>query len=254
MSLAAILGLRVIFILQFRQIGGDRVTANTDKTSNGAEIYSHAIKQLADEYISTLDEPRDIYNPQTSFFNGMIKYINNNYFKYNPVDYGDIEYIDSIWDIYTSLCYKYNKYPTIIEFCLLINISRDTVWDWKKETTRAYKYYTLDGMEIKDLPGWKLNHQGEEYRTEPSTSHCDTVKKWLAECENALFRGAAEGNKVGCIFALKANYGYTETAPVPVQNLNQKVLTAAELPKLGDSSSNCTKELSVVGAVETQEM
>lgn len=206
---------------------------NTDRASNGAEVYRHEIHRLADEYVSTLEDPGAIYNPQTSFFNGMIKYINNNYFKYNPVDYADIEYIDSIWDIYTSLCYKYNKYPTIIEFCLLINISRDTVWDWKKEATRAYKYYTLDGMEIKDLPAWRLNHQGEEYRTEPSTSHSDTVKKWLAECENALLRGAAEGNKVGCIFALKANYGYTETAPVPVQNPNQRVLTAAELPKLG---------------------
>lgn len=194
---------------------------NTVKTADGTELYLHRIQELADEYINSLDDPSLICNPQTSFFNGMIKYINNNYFKYNPIDYSDIEYIDSIWDIYTSLCYKYNKYPTIIEFCLLINISRDTVWDWKKENTRAYKYYTVDGMEIKDLPAWRINHPTEDYRQEPSTSHSDTVKKWLSECENALFRGAAEGNKVGCIFALKANYGYTETAPVPVTSPHQ---------------------------------
>ncbi len=194
--------------------------ANTVKTADGTELYLHRIQELADEYIDSLNNPEDIYNNNT-MFNGMIKYINNNYFKYNPVDYADIESIDNIWDIYTSLCYKYNKYPTIIEFCLLINISRDTVWDWKKETTRAYKYYTLDGMEIKDLPAWRINHPTEDYKQEPSTSHSDTVKKWLAECENALFRGAAEGNKVGCIFALKANYGYTETAPVPTVNPHQ---------------------------------
>lgn len=217
---------------------------NTEKASNGAEIYRHEIQRLADEYISTLEDPGTIYNPQTSFFNGMIKYINNNYFKYNPVDYADIEHIDSIWDIYTSLCYKYNKYPTIIEFCLLININRETVTSWKNENTRNYKYYTADGEEIRDIAGWKLNHLGEDYRQELSTSHSNTVKKWLAECENALFRGAAEGNKVGCIFALKANYGYTETAPVPVQNPNQRVLTAAELPKLGGGE---VKGIDVVG-------
>lgn len=217
--------------------------ANTDKAQNGAELYTHRIKELADEYINALDDPEQIYNPQTAYFNGMIKYIYNNYFKFNTIDYSDIEYMDSIWDIYTGLCYKYNKYPTIIEFCLLINISRDTLWEWKKEQTRAYKYYTVDDMEIKDFPAWRLNHQNEEYRKESSTTHSDTVKKWLAECENALFRGAAEGNKVGCIFALKANYGYTETAPVQAVNPHQKALTDAELPRLGNFPSNCTKEI-----------
>lgn len=204
---------------------------NTDQTQNGQEIYTHKIKSLADEYINNLDNPDDINNNNT-LFNGMVKYININYFKHNPINYADIEYIDSIWDIYTGLCYKYNKYPTIIEFCLMIGISRDTLWDWKKETSRAYKYYTINGTEIKDLPAWKLNHPNEEYKQQSSTSHSDTVKKWLAECENNYVRGAAEGNKVGCIFVLKSNYGYTETAPVPTVNKNQQVLTAEELPRL----------------------
>lgn len=204
----------------FGKIGGDSVRDNTNRTQDGQEIYTHQIKAIADEYINTLDNPDDIYNNNT-LFNGLIKYIYNNYFKYNSIDYADIEHIDSIWDIYTSLCYKYNKYPTIIEFCLMINISRDTIWDWKKENTRRYIYYTKDGERIKDIAGWKLNHPDEEYRQEPSHSHSDTVKKWLAECENNLFRGAAEGNKVGCIFVLKANYGYTETAPIPAQNPHQ---------------------------------
>lgn len=216
--------------------------ANTDKASNGTEVYAHEIKRLADEYINSLDNPEDICG-NTTMFNGMIKYINNNYFKYNPIDYADIEYIDGIWDIYTSLCYKYNKYPTIIEFCLLININRETVTSWKNESTRNYKYYTRNGEEIKDIAGWKLNHPGEEYRQELSNSHSNTVKKWLAECENALFRGAAEGNKVGCIFALKANYGYTETAPVPVQNPNQRVISADEPIRLDKNDTICSIEV-----------
>ena len=48
---------------------------NTDRASNGAEVYRHEIHRLADEYVSTLEDPGAIYNPQTSFFNGMIKYI-----------------------------------------------------------------------------------------------------------------------------------------------------------------------------------
>lgn len=193
---------------------------NTDRAENGTEIYTHKIKALADEYINTLDNPEDIYNNNT-LFNGMIKYIYINYFKYNKIDYANIEYLDNLWNIYTSLCYKYNKYPTIIEYCLMININRETITSWKNETTRSYKYYTTDGEEIKDLPAWRINHPNEDYKQELSTSHSNTVKKWLAECENNLFRGAAEGNKVGCIFALKANYGYTETAPIPVQNPHQ---------------------------------
>lgn len=209
--------------------------ANTERSQNGVEIYKHKILELADEYVQDLPNPEDI-NGNNTLFNGLIKFIYNNYFKFNPIDYADIEYIDSIWDIYTGLCYKYNKYPTIIEFCLMINISRDTVNSWKNGDTREYKYYTTDGRVIPNLQAWRNAHPNEEYRRELSGNHSSTVKKWLSECENNLFRGAAEGNKVGCIFALKANYGYTETAPVPCINTHQQALTAAELPKFNQNT------------------
>lgn len=214
---------------------------NTEKLENGVEVYTSRIQELADEYIDTIDNPDMIPNPSTAYFNGMIKYISNRLFKHVKLDYANIEELDNIWDIYTSLCYKYNKYPTIIEFCLLINISRDTLHNWKNETTRRYKYYTMNGIEIKDIAAWKMNHKGEEYRQELSAAHSDTVKKWLAECENALLRGASEGGKVGCIFALKANYGYTETAPIPTINQNQRPLADEALPKIKDS--NCIKSV-----------
>lgn len=216
---------------------------NVEVASGGQEVYTHAIQRLADEYIASLDEPESISCSNT-LFNGLIKYIYINYFKFNKPDYADIEYLDSIWSIYTGLCYKYNKYPTIIEFCLMININRETVTSWKNESTRNYKYYTNDGQEIKDLPAWRLNHPNEDYRQELSTSHSNTVKKWLAECENNYVRGAAEGNKVGCIFVLKSNYGYTETAPVPVQNPHQARI-AADQPLRLDAGE--IKPLDVVG-------
>lgn len=196
-------------------------------------VYTDKILHLADMYINSLEYPEDISKPN-NLFNGLIKFIHVNYFKQYRFDYSDIEFFNNVWDIYTSLCYKHNKSPTIIEYCLLLGISRETLHSWKTSTTRNYKYFDKDNNPIKDIAGWKINHQGEEYRQEISTSHSDTVKKWLEECENNLLRGATEQNKVGCIFVLKANYGYTETAPIPAVNPHQ-TLTASELPRLGQS-------------------
>lgn len=201
---------------------------NTVQTQDGAEVYINKILELADDYINNLDNPDDIKG-NNNLFNGMIKHIYFYWFKHNPVDYDDIDTLDDIWDIYTSLCYKYNKNPTIIEFCLMVDINRETTTSWKNETTRRYKYYTLDGELIKNLPAWKLNHPNGEYRQELSKSHSNTVKKWLSECEQALHRGATEKNSVGCIFALKANYGYAETTPIPTANTPQQELTMEDL-------------------------
>lgn len=201
---------------------------NTVQTQDGAEVYINKILELADDYINDLDNPDEIKS-NNNLFNGMIKYIYIHWFKHNPVDYNDIDTLNDIWGIYTSLCYKYNKNPTIIEFCLMVDINRETITSWKNETTRKYKYYTLDGELIRDLPAWKLNHPNAEYTQELSKSHSNTVKKWLAECEQALYRGATEKNSVGCIFALKANYGYTETAPIPTVNTHQQELTMQDI-------------------------
>lgn len=207
---------------------------NTVRTEDGIEVYQHMIYQLADDYLSTLDNPDQIYGQNKGLFNGMIKYIYLNYFKNIKLNYDDINMLDSIWDIYTSLCYKYSKRPTILNFSIMIDISMDCLNDWKNGTNRNYVYFDSDGNQIFNLPAWKLGHPGEQPRQELSTRHSQTVKKWLKECEAALYDGATEQNSIGCIFALKANYGYTETAPVPTVNQNQRVLSVSELPKLGE--------------------
>lgn len=215
---------------------------NTDSAAGGQEVYRHRILELADEYINTLDNPDDIYNNKNNLFDGMIKYIYLYYFKNNKVDYDDVEELDNIWDMYTFLCYKYNRNPIIIEFCGMVNIHRDTLHSWKTGDTRGYKYYTKDGIQIKDLPAWKINHQGEEYRKKPSTSHSDIVKKWQAECEKVQYRGATERFSTGSIFVLKADYGYTETAPVPTANANQRTISASEPIRLDQKDTVCSIE------------
>lgn len=170
---------------------------NTVRAENGAEVYENKIKYYADEYINDLPDGEDSINNNPSLFTGMIKYIYKHLFKpgkkdkvlYNAntvLDTGDIELLNNIWDIYTELCYKYNKRPTILNFSLLIGVDNRTIDTWRRGEFRAGE----DGT---------------------SSAHSQTVKKWLAECESSLVDGATERNSVGCIFALKANYGYTET-------------------------------------------
>lgn len=173
--------------------------ANTVRAENGTEIYETKIHEYADEYINTLNDPESINN-NPSLFTGMVKYIYKHLFKYNPVNNDDIIVLDNIFDIYTELCYRYNKRPTLLNFSLLVGISNDTFNAWKNGEYRAGE----DGA---------------------SSAHSLTVKKWLKECESSLVDGATERNSVGCIFALKANYGYTET-PQRIE------ITGAQAPAL----------------------
>ena len=178
--------------------------ANIVKASDGSEIYETKIHEYADEYINTLDDPESINN-NPSLFTGMIKYIYRHLFKNNPINNDDIGLIDNIWSIYTELCYKYSKRPTLLNFSLLVGINNDTFNAWKN---------------------------GEYRRGEngASSEHSRTVKKWLAECESSLVDGATERNSVGCIFALKANYGYTETPQrVEIVNGQQPEQVAADI-------------------------
>ena len=81
------------------------------------------------------------------------------------------------------------------------------------------------GINMDTINTWKNG----EYRGGLGSPHSETVKKWLAECESSLLDGAIEQNGIGCIFALKANYGYTETAPVPTVNQEQRNKSLEEI-------------------------
>lgn len=186
--------------------------ANTVRAENGMEIYESKIHEYADEYINTLDDPESINN-NPSLFTGMIKYIYRHLFKNNPINNDDIGLIDNIWSIYTELCYKYSKRPTLLNFSLLVGINNDTFNAWKN---------------------------GEYRRGEngASSEHGRTVKKWLAECESSLVDGATERNSVGCIFALKANYGYTETPQrIEIAGANTPALSQEDIRQIAEQAT-----------------
>lgn len=192
------------------------------RAENGMEVYEDKIKYYADEYINTLDDPDNINN-NPSLFTGMVKYIYKYLFKpkrndkvlYNSnsvLDTGDIELLDNIWNIYTELCYRYNKRPTLLNFSLLVGIGNDVFNSWIRGEYRA----------------------GENGASSP---HCQTAKKWKAECESSLVDGATERNSVGCIFALKANYGYTETPQrIEITGANAPALSQEDIRQIADQA------------------
>ena len=196
--------------------------SNTVRAENGAEVYESRIHELADEYINTLDDTESINN-NPSLFTGMVKYIYKYLFKpkrndkvlYNSnsvLDTGDIELLDNIWNIYTELCYRYNKRPTLLNFSLLVGIGNDVFNSWIRGEYRA----------------------GENGASSP---HCQTAKKWKAECESSLVDGATERNSVGCIFALKANYGYTETPQrIEITGANAPALSQEDIRQIADQA------------------
>lgn len=185
--------------------------SNAIKAGNGAEVYETKIHEYADEYINTFDDPESINN-NPSLFTGMIKYIYKHLFKNNPVNNDDITVLDNIFDVYTELCYRYNKRPTLLNFSLLVGVSNDTFNAWKNGEYRA----------------------GEGGA---SSAHSLTVKKWLKECESSLVDGATERNSVGCIFALKANYGYTETPQrIEITGSNAPALSQEDIRQIADQA------------------
>ena len=180
-----------------------------DHSGNDTGVYVSDIHYYADEYINSLKDTDSIYTPNSNQFTGMIKYINRN-MRFTRDIYADINLLNDIWDIYTDLVYKYNQKPTIEEYCLLIGISRETIYSW--------------------LRG---EYRNDDICEKLGTSRSDTVKKWQEECKLGRYKGAASGN-VGMIFLCKAVDGMVETAPIGVMNEQQKrALPDAELPQLG---------------------
>lgn len=175
--------------------------ANTVKAANGVEVHKTEIDEAAEDYIQETfgddceEDEIKLLMRKSQPFKGMLKYINNRFFKlkdgdikYNNknsnIDYSDIDYINKLWDIYTSLCYRYLQAPTLLNFSLFTGIAHETLTDWTNGHYRA----------------------GEDAA---SSAHCQSAKKWLKECESALYDSAMTGNP-GAMFLLKANYGYTE--------------------------------------------
>ena len=200
---------------------------NTVRAENGAEVYKEKVLEIADEYTAETfpdcaeDEIKMLMR-KSQPFKGMLKYINNRLFKlkdgdikYNNknsnIDYSDIDYINRLWDIYTSLCYRYLQNPTLLNFSLFTGIANETFSDWISGNYRG----GTDGA---------------------SSVHCQTAKKWQEECEAALYDTAMTGNP-GAMFLLKSNYGYTETPQrIEITGANTPALSQEDIRQIADQA------------------
>lgn len=200
---------------------------NIQDNSNNIEIYKNKIEYYADDYITNvlgISHEEMIGNP--SAFAGMMKHIYMHLFKANPaerktiwvtgtnLDLDNIELLDQLWDVYTGLCYRYQKKPTILNFAIMVGVANDTITTWINGTIRGGT----------------------------SSAHSRAAKRWKMESESALFDGATEKNSIGCIFALKACHGYAEaaqeirvttgtTAQESREEIAQKYADSLELPE-----------------------
>lgn len=101
-------------------------------------------------------------------------------------DIDDIRELSILWDIYTVICCTCRIKPTLMRFCIMVDISRDTINSW--------------------LRG--------EYGGRVASGHSDTAQKWKAECESSLYDEVIQTGNIGCMFALKANYGYRDNIQI----------------------------------------
>ena len=185
------------------------------KLSNGSEVRKEQLLEIAETYISGLDNPDMIY--KSSFFRGMLKQIytrlfrppenyrtkDNNIIIYSLLNYDSIKDLDLVFSWYTELAYKYNQSLSILAYCLMTGISRDVVNDWKDNRSR------------------KANIE-----------YSNTVKKWLSECELSALDSASSGNPGG-MFILKACYGYSEQ-PQQIIVSNGNALPQATLEQIAE--------------------
>lgn len=101
-------------------------------------------------------------------------------------DKDNIKELNILWDIYTVICCTCRIKPTLMRFCIMIGIHPDTMNSWDRG----------------------------EYSGRVASGHSESAKNWKAECESTLYDDVIQTGNIGCMFALKANYGYRDNIQI----------------------------------------
>lgn len=200
------------------------MTDNSIETSKGAdeiEIFRSDIML----YLKMFCEEQDIDNMKKesqSVWNGALRYIRKHVFNdrymlkskdninihnnvipsnFNAYDY---EIVSSVCDLYIDLCFIHDKEVSIIGFSNLTGINADTINEWGNESVKLSSASTVIYKKLRVFREESLS--------------------------NKLVTGRQ--NPVGVLGVLNHHYGWN--APETKQEQStRRVLTAAELPKLG---------------------
>lgn len=162
---------------------------NTITTVDGVEVYTSQISEIADRYISDLEDKESIYD--YTVFTDMLLSISDNMTPLN--NYNDITVLDNLFNIYKRLCSKYRVLPTLYDFSMMINIDPSTITSW------------ING----------------DYRGGPTSPHSKTAKKWKQYCAGRLASNLSnsKGTDANKIFIAKAAYGMAETKAVEQEQI-----------------------------------
>ena len=114
----------------------------------------------------------------------LLKDIKRKYKKY--IDINNIKQLNILWDIYTIICCTCRIKPTLMRYCIMTGIDNTTITSW------------ING----------------EYMGRVSSGHSQTAQKWKSECESTLYDEVIQTGNIGCMFALKANYGYRDNIQI----------------------------------------
>ncbi len=212
------------------------------------EVYESDVAIYVDQYIQDIDahddDERMMLMRKAPVFRGMCKYVFEHVFKirkgqirYNNknsnIDYADVDMLDHVWAMYTSLCYKYLSAPTFLNFAIFSGIDDSTLVSWyngdyrddsNRDVSTTDNISTVDNLNstisntddgndiyINNIHGVADPINNRQIGDPVGSSHSSTVKRWKKECEAALYDVAMNGG-IGGMFLLKANYGYSEGA------------------------------------------
>lgn len=199
-------------------------------TENTIEIFENDIQMYLTMFCET-QGIEDMKKESQSVWNGALRYIRRHVFNnkdllkepnniyninnsitsnYNMYNY---ELVNNICDIYIDLCFINDKEVSILGFSNLTGIDNETINVWGNNDNKL------------------------------STLSFGIYKKLSQFREESLSNKLVTGNKnpVGVIAVLNRQYGWA--SPYTSDSNKQKsTLTASELPKLSNSSSNCTIE------------
>lgn len=153
-----------------------------DKEQSEREYIEHitsTIMTIANDFISR--HPKlDLCNSQG--LTELLKDIGRKY----KADIDNIKELNILWDIYTIICCTCRIKPTMLRFAIMIQVNRDTLQSWIKG----------------------------ENAGRVASGHSVSAQKWKNECESTLYDEVIQTGNIGCMFALKANYGYRDNIQI----------------------------------------
>lgn len=153
-----------------------------DKTDSDREYIEHIVSTIMTICNDFILRHPNINLCSSQGLTELLKDIRRKY----KADINDIKELNILWDIYTVICCTCRIKPTLLRYCIMVNVDITTVSSWIKG----------------------------EYSGRVTSGHSQTAQKWKNECESTLYDEVIQTGNIGCMFALKANYGYRDNIQI----------------------------------------